>query len=200
MTTATPTASAANILAGLAGAAGPYSLAWVADASVAVPPTDATTGLDSSFADFGRVTTDGATTSTAITSSDINSFGSYQPSRTLIQSEVLTVHFICQETTAVTGAVKTRQQLTEVTVGTGHTLTLTRGPGRDAKYALVLDVLDGSNHIRKFYPTVRLTNMGDQQIGFGAAIQYDFTFTAYPDDDGNAEYEFIVNTNLTVPA
>lgn len=198
MTSAAPAASPANVLAGLAGAAGAFSLCWVADSATAVAPADGTTALDSSFNDFGIVTTDGATTSTNITSTDIPGFGSYQPVRTLIQSEVLTVHFVAQETNKVTAAVKTRQALSAVTVTTGNKISLTRGPGRDAKYALVLDALDGVNHIRKFYPSARLTALGDQQIGFGAAIVYDFTFTAYPDDDGVSEYEFIVNTNLAI--
>lgn len=198
MTSAVVAASPANVLAGLAGAAGAFSLCWVADSGSAVAPADGTTALDSSFVDLGIVTTDGATTSTNITSTDINGFGSYQPVRTLIQSEVLTVHFVAQETNKVTAAVKTRQALSAVTVATGHKIALTRGPGRDAHYALVLDALDGSNHIRKFYPSARLTALGDQQIGFGAAIVYDFTFTAYPDNSGNSEYEWILNANLTV--
>lgn len=198
MTSAVAAASPANVLAGLAGSAGAFSLCWVAPAATVVPPTDASTALDSSLVDFGIVTPDGATTATNMTSTDIPAFGSYQPVRTLIQSEVITVHFVAQETNKVTAAVKTRQALSAVTVTTGNKMALTRGPGRDEVYALVLDALDGTNHIRKFYPAARLTALGDQQIGFGAAIVYDFTFTAYPDDSGVSEYEFIVNTNLTV--
>ena len=198
MTSAVPAASPANVLAGLAGSAGAFSLCWVADSDSVVAPTDASTALDSSFVDLGIVTTDGATTSTNITSTDINGFGSYQPVRTLIQSEVLTVHFVAQETNKVTAAIKTRQALADVTVTTGHKIALTRGPGRDAHYAVVLDALDGTNHVRKFYPSARLTALGDQQIGFGAAIVYDFTFTAYPDDSGVSEYEYIINANLDV--
>ena len=196
MTSAVPAASPSNVLAGLAGNAGAFSLCWVADAGTVVPPTDAVTALDSSFHDLGIVTTDGATTSTNIQSSDISGFGSFQPVRTLIQQEVITVHFVAQETNKVTAAIKTRPVLTGVTVTTGGKIALTRGPGRDAHYALALDALDGTNQIRKFYPSARLTNLGDQQIGFGAAIVYDFTFTAYPDDAGNTEYEWIVNSNL----
>jgi hypothetical protein len=200
MTSAVVAASPANVLAGLAGSAGAFSLAWVGDSADAVPPTDGTTALDSSFVDLGIVTQDGATTGTNITSTDILAFGSYQPVRSLIQGEEITVHFVAQETNAVTAAIKTRQALSAVVVTTGHKLALTRGPGRDTKYALVIDALDGTNHIRKFYPAARLTALGDQQVGFGAAIVYDFTFTAYPDDDGVSEYEYIVNTNLVVPA
>ena len=200
MTTATAAASPANLLAGLAGAAGAFSLCWVADSGSLVAPADATTGLDSSWVDIGLVTTDGGTVGTNINSTDIDAFGSFQPVRTLIQNEIITVAFTAQETNKVVAAIKTRQALSAVTVGTGHTLNTTRGPGRDAHYGLVLDALDGTNHIRKFYPSCRLTTLGDQQIGFGAAIVYPFTFTAYPDNSGNTEYEYIVNTNLTVDA
>lgn len=200
MTSAVAAASPSNVLAGLAGSAGAFSLCFIGDADTAVAPTDATTALDASMVDLGIVTTDGATTSTNIQSTDIPAFGSYQPVRTLIQQEVITVAFTAQETNKVVAAIKTRQALDAITVTTGNKLALTRGPGRDAHYAICLDALDGSNHIRKFYPSARLTGLGDQQIGFGAAIVYPFTFTAYPDDNGNTEYEYIVNVNLAVDA
>lgn len=198
MTSAVPAASPSNVLAGLAGSAGAFSLCWVADAGSLVAPTDATTALDASFVDIGIVTTDGGTVGTNIQSTDIPAFGSFQPVRTLIQQEIITVAFTAQETNKVVAAIKTRQALSAVTVATGGVLNLTRGPGRDAHYGIVLDALDGTNHIRKFYPSARLTTLGDQQIGFGAAIVYPFTFTAYPDADGNTEYEYIVNPSLTV--
>jgi hypothetical protein len=171
---------------------------WIADAATAVLPTDSTTALDVSFKSVGLVTTDGATIGTAISSNDVPSFGSYSPSRTIITSEIQTVRFVAQETNKVTQAIKTRQALSAVTVTTGAMAT-TRGAARDALYAIVVDAIDtlATNHKRKVYPSVRLTALGDEQIGFAAASEYDFTFTAYHDASGNTEYEYVKITGLT---
>jgi hypothetical protein len=191
------TANTAYLLAGMAGTGGTRDLVWVADAATAVLPTDSTTALDAGFSSIGLVTPDGATTSTAVTANDIPSFGSYSPSRTLISAEVITLGFTAQETNKVTAAIKTRKALTGITVTTGA-MSLTRGPARDALYALVVDMLDGaSNHIRKVYPSARLTAFGDQQVAFAAGVFYGFTFTCYPDSLGNTEYEYDKVTGLT---
>lgn len=187
-------ATPSNLLAGLAGNASAFELCWVADFTGLVAPTNATTALDVTFKSLGLVTTDGATTSTAMSNNDIMSFGSYSPVRTLVSQEVLTVHFVAQETNKVTAAIKTRQALSAVTLTSGA-LSLTRGPARDALYGLVIDALDGTNHIRKFYPKTRLTGLGDQQVGFAQGVFYDFTFTCYADATGVAEYEY--DTGLT---
>lgn len=192
------TANPSNIFAGLSGSPTPNELMWIADASGAVLPTDATTALDTTFKSLGLVTTDGATTSTAISANDVPSFGTYSPSRTIVSQEVLSIAFTAQETNKVTAAIKARQAVGSVTVTTGAFAT-TRGPARDALYALVVDSIDtlASNHVRKVYPNVRLTTLGDDQISFANPRQYPFGFTAYTDASGNSEYEYTKITGLT---
>jgi hypothetical protein len=190
------TANNAFLLAGLAGGGSDTrDLVWVADAATAVLPTDSTTALDAGFSSIGLVTPDGATTSTAVTANDIPSFGTYSPSRTLISAEVISLGFTAQETNKVTAAIKTRKALTGITVTTGA-MALTRGPARDALYALVVDTVDGANHSRKVYPSSRLTAFGDQQVAFAQGVFYGFTFTCYPDASGNTEYEYVKITGL----
>ena len=190
------TANPSNIFAGLSGSPTPNELMWIADAASAVLPTDATTALDASFSSIGLVTTDGATTSTNISANDVQSYGTYSPSRTIVSQEVISVAFTAQETNKVTAAIKARQAVGSVTVTSGAFAT-TRGPARDALYALVVDAVDGANHVRKVYPNVRLTNLGDDQVGFANPRQYPFGFTAYTDDSGNSEYEYTKIVGLT---
>jgi hypothetical protein len=73
--------------------------------------------------------------------------------RTLVTSEVLTVSLTAMESNKVTEALKTRQALSSITV-TSATMSTTRGPGRDALYAIVLDAVDGgsSSAFRRVYP------------------------------------------------
>jgi hypothetical protein len=89
------------------------------------------------------------------------------------------------ESNKVSEALITRQTLAAITV-TAATMSTTRGPGRDALYSLVLDAVDGasSSAFRRVFPKVRVTNIGDEQIGYNGILQYPFTFTAYTDASG----------------
>jgi hypothetical protein len=186
------------VLAATAGQATSVSLAWLGDAATAVLPTTVSTALDASFKDLGYVTGDGATTSTAISSTDQGVFGSTAPVRTIITGEVLTIALTALESNKVSEALVTRQTLASITV-TSATMSTTRGPGRDSLYALVLDAVDGSSSsaFRRVYPRVRVTNVGDAVIGFNNVIQYPFTFTAYTDASGVSEYRYTKVTGLT---
>lgn len=188
----------AFILAGVAGAASPFDLLWIADASGAVLPVDATTALDASFKPLGLVDQSGADIATSINTTDVAAFGSFNPVRTLITSEARTVKFNALETNKVTAAIRTRQALSAVTAATGGKLALTLGPARDALYSLVIDMADGTtNRQRRVMPSVRLTALDNQQVQYGSPVQYGFTFALYPDTSGVAMYEYDVVTGLT---
>ena len=186
------------VLAATAGQATAVSLAWFADAAGAVLPTTVSTALDASFKDLGYVTTDGATTSTGLTQNDIPVFGSTSPVRTLITSEILTVNLTAMESNKVSEALITRQTLAAITV-TSATMSTTRGPGRDALYALTLDAVDGasSSAFRRVFPKIRVTNIGDEQIGYNGVLQYPLTFAAYTDGSGVSCYRYTKVTGLT---
>ena len=186
------------VLAATAGQATAVSLAWIGDAATAVLPTTVSTALDASLKDLGYVTQDGATTSTGLTTNDIPVFGSPSPVRTLVTQETLTIALTAMESNKVTEALTTRQTLAAITVTTA-TMSTTRGPGRDALYSIVLDAVDGasSSAFRRVYPRVRVTNIGDAQIGYNNVVQYPFTFTAYLDNSGVSEYRYTKVTGLT---
>jgi hypothetical protein len=186
------------VLAATAGQATAVSLAWFGDAATAVLPTTVSTALDASFKDLGYVTTDGATTATGLTQNDIPVFGSTSPVRTLITGETLTVNLTAMESNKVSEALITRQTLAAITV-TSAVMSTTRGPGRDALYSLVLDAVDGasSSAFRRVFPKVRVTNIGDEQIGYNGILQYPFTFTAYTDSSGVSCYRYTKVTGLT---
>lgn len=192
-------ANPAYILAGVAGngGTGTANLMWVADAASAILPTTAAMALDASFSSIGLVTTDGMTESTSISINGIPAYGVTGNVRTLVTSEVITVKFVALETNKLTQAIRTRQALSAVTVATGGKMTLTRGPGRNAAYALVQDALDGANQIRTVYPNCTLDSLGDRQIAQGQPVQYDFTFTANLDASGNSSYEYDVVAGLS---
>lgn len=189
-------ATPANVLAAIAGGATSVELCWVADHAGAVLPTDPSTALDASFKSAGFVTPDGATTSTNIGQNDVPAFGTTSPVRTLITSETLTISTVFLETNKVTEALVTRQALSAITV-TSAVMSTTRGVSRDALYSFILDSKDGLNIVRKVYPEVRVTAVGDSQLGYNGVIQYPITFTAYTDASGNSEYRYTKVTGLT---
>lgn len=186
------------VLAATAGQATAPELCWFADAAGAVLPTTVSTALDATFKSGGFMTPDGTNTSTAITQNDIPVFGSTAPVRTLITAETLSIAGTFLETNKVIEALTTRQALSAITVTTA-TMSTTRGPGRDALYALVIDAVDGgtTSVIRRVYPKIRVTNVGDASIGFNNSLQYSFTFTAYTDNSGVSEYRYTKVTGLT---
>jgi len=191
-------ATPAYVLAATAGQATAVSLCWIADATGAVLPTTVSTALDASFKDLGYVTQDGATTSTALSTTDIPVFGSTSPVRTIITGETLTVALTALESNKVSEALTTRQTLAAITV-TSATMSTTRGAGRDSLYSLVLDAVDGasSSAFRRVYPKIRVTTIGDAVLGFNNVLQYPFTFTAYTDGTGVSEYRYTKVTGLT---
>jgi hypothetical protein len=188
-------ATPANVLAAIAGGATAVELCWVADESGAVLPTTPSVALDTTFKSLGYVTPDGGTVNTSIAQTDVPGFGTTSPIRTLITQETITIAFTALETNKITEALDTRQALSDITV-TASVMSTTRGASRDALYSFILDAKDGTNLIRKVYPKVRVTNIGDTVVGYNGVIQHPYTLTAYADDSGNSEYRYTLVTGL----
>jgi len=191
------TAKASNILAGVAGLNGTASLAWVADPGTALP-TDESTALNVAFKDMGFVTPDGVTINTNTSTQEITAYGTFSVVRTLIESEVKTFTITGEETNPITAAVKARLSIAAAPtpgVGTGK-YSYTEGAARDVLYSFVLHAVDGTNIIRKVFPSIRMTALADEQIAKAKNVDYGFTMTAYPDSNGNSVYTYIAQPSL----
>jgi hypothetical protein len=188
-----------NILAGIAGEGGTPSLAWVAPLGSTLP-TDATTALDAAFLTTGYVAESGLTVSTAINTQDINAYGITVPARTLVTSGKITGKITFLETNPITAALYNRLPLSgtgaPTLTGTTGALAYSEGPARVQSYAAVFSSTDGSNLIRKVCPNLQVTDVDDLVISQGNAIVYGVTFTAFPDNTGNAVYTYMIVPNL----
>lgn len=189
-------ATPAFVLAAIAGTGSNPELCWVADSAGAVLPTTPNAALDATFKAAGYITQDGASHSNALAQNDVPVFGATAPVRTIVTSEVLTVDVTFMETNKVTGALRSRQALSAITV-TSAIMNLTWGPARDALYALVVHAQDSANAARDVYPKVRVTGIGAQVKGYNGIIQYPMTFTAYLDGSGNSKYSYENVVGLT---
>jgi hypothetical protein len=100
------------------------------------------------------------------------------------------------ETNAVSTAVYWRYALSAITPATTTgAWSVTAGTYTRQLYAAVFDVIDGSNHIRFYCPSVEVTNRQDFKVANSETLTWGVTLTAYPNTSGVA-----VQTYIAVPA
>lgn len=187
-----------TVLAGT-GAAGSTgaSLIWVAElptAGVPAAPTTAVSALGTGWLDCGYISTNGVTDNFSETKKDINAYGVQPPVRELLtqSTETFDVDFLETNPTVMDLFYRNTLGVTTVGTGTGVFTVLTTGPARVKYFQLVIDVVDGANHIRKYAPKAQVTTKKGNQIQAGTELTYGVTMTVYPDSTGNSTYTWIV--------
>jgi hypothetical protein len=194
------TANADLILAGISGGgtAG-TALAWYAPTG-STAPVDAAAALNASFKDAGWISEDGLTRSVSEDVTDIPAFGTLVPVRKIVTKSEFSFKVTMLETNPISLAVYNRLPLTGITVDPDDgTTDWTEGAHRVQKYAAVFDMVDGTNHLRAYCPSVEVTGRDDTEVKAGAAVTWGVTLTAYPGSDGVACHWFAVLAALIVP-
>jgi hypothetical protein len=139
--------------------------------------------------DLGWTTTDGMTFGRETETSDINSFGSIEPTRSDITRDQMNMQVSAQETSLLTIGLYTGANLTgaKAAAVTGE-LTVEKPaiPGFLYYHVLALFVdRTGSGdevYLARYMPRARITEFGEQQYTDGdEAILYPLTFTGYED-------------------
>ena len=189
--------NASNILAGIngSGTAG-NSLAYFGVVG-STAPSDASTAPAVAFKDAGWCSEDGLSGKYAEESKDIPAFGTFSPVRTITTGSKQTFDVTFLESNPVSLAVYHRKALTDLvpTTGTGA-LDFTTGPASTVQYAAIFDLVDGSNRLRAFCPTVQVTDRGDFTAKSGEVISYPVTLTAFPGTDGVSVHWFYLVPSL----
>jgi hypothetical protein len=154
-------------------------------------PTDATTALAAAWKNMGGQTEAGVTIKQATTTSEKKFYGSPAVQRTLITDQKFTVSAVFGEVNARTMEVFFRKALNSITpaVTTGA-FSVTAGTYVRQLYALVVDMVDGTNHIRYYMPSVEVVNQGDIKIANSETLEFSVEMSAYPDTSGNAIYTY----------
>jgi hypothetical protein len=180
-------ANNALILAGINGTgADATGLLWMAITG-STAPTDTGTALAAAWKNMGGITEDGATIKQNVSNKKIKIYGSTATQRTLITDREYTVQVAFAETNARSQEVFFQQALNSITPGVGTgAFSLTVGSQSRQLYAAVIDVVDGSNRLRYYMPSVEATDFGDLKIANSEAIAYGVTLTAYPNTSGVA--------------
>lgn len=144
--------------------------------------------LPATYEDLGWCSTDGATYGRTTETSDVQSFGSVEPTRSDITSDRITMAVTAQETKLLTLGLYTGADLstTEAAITTGEfQIEKPARPGFSYYRVLGLFVDDGDDgeiYVARFMPRARITEFGEQQFTDGDdPISYPLTFTGYED-------------------
>ena len=191
-------ADSTKILAGVSAGTG-NALVSVGPVGTTAPTT-AIASLNVAFKNLGWVSTDGVTKSVDVNTEEIGAFGASGAVRVLKTSATTTLQCTLLESNPNVIEVYNELALNSITVsGTDGSFDFVEGPLRTQRYALVIDMIDGANHIRGVAPLVEVTDKDDFQIAGGSAVQYNVTFTAYPGSDGTAIHWYYVVAALITP-
>lgn len=169
---------------GAAGADG-TGLAWFAPTG-STAPTDATAALAAAWKNGGMITEDGLTVSINTSSNDVKAYGSVQIQRKIITESSLTFQLSFLEA----GNPRAKElywglALNSISPGVGTgTMSYTFGTYTRQLVAGVFDVIDGTNRMRYYCPQLEVTGRGDFQVSNGNPMNYNVTFTAYPNTSG----------------
>lgn len=181
------------VLAGVAaGGATGYELMWVAPTGTTAP-TNANTALtvvSASWDGLGYISSDGVTISADESSNEIMAFGSGTPVRIVNTKSAETFSVTFLETNLAVLDVYNRRALGTTTANASGDFSVSRGTVPVQRYSFCIDVVDGTNLLRWYYPLAEVKERGERKIGNGESLQYTITVQAYPDAAGKFAYEY----------
>ena len=186
-----------NLLAGT-GATGVdgLGLVWMA-ASGSTAPTDSTTALAAAWKNMGGIAETGVTIHQSTTTTKIKFYGSPAVQRTLVTDQEYTIDVSYGELNPRVAEAFYRKALSSITpTAVTGAFSVTAGTYTRQLYALVIDMVDGVNHVRHYCPQVEVTSQGDMKIANSAQLEFGVTYSAYPDTSGNAIYSYYALPSL----
>lgn len=150
------------------------------------------TALPAGYSDLGYLTDDGAGFSRDVSTSDVTSWGSVQPTRTDLVSDTTTISVTAQETNLFTLGLSTGKSFEALKTagGTANTGEVSIAkPSRPSSQFYRLMTLavdngtsDGDIFIARFFPRIKVTAFGDQSFSAGdAPIEWPVTLQAFED-------------------
>lgn len=188
-----PNPNSGLVLAGTAaGGATGLELLWVAPTGTTAPTNayQALTVVSASWEGLGYVSSDGVSVSADESSNEIMAYGSGTPVRIVNTKSAESFQVTFLETNLAVLDVYNRRALGSTLVNATGDYTLSRGTVPVQRYSFCLDIVDGTNHLRLYYPSAEVKERGERKIGNGESIQYQVTVQAYPDSAGKFVYEF----------
>lgn len=169
-----------NAAAVRVGGGGPNASGAIAVAPVgSTGPTDSTSALDAAFKTLGLVSEDGVTESYSDDTTEVRAWQGGTVVRTIISGSSATLHFTLLETRGEVLKAYHKGSTVAVT-GAGGWKVDVKAASADPR-AWVIDVVDGTKHIRLYAPNAEVSERGDIVYSGGDPIGYELTITCYPD-------------------
>jgi hypothetical protein len=145
--------------------------------------------LPAGYVPVGYTTDDGLTFTTDLSMSDTTSSQSTEPTRSDVESEVLTAQYVPQETNAATKSMYRGLSLAgpDALPDLGEPWAMTRPAVPKTPYYRLLFIgvdfgdAGGEIYIAKHYPKARVTSKDDQQWARSSETQWPVTVQAYRD-------------------
>lgn len=178
-----------------AGADG-TGMMWVADLG-ATAPTDSTSGLPAAYRNVGMITDKGLVAKFAESQKKIKAAGSTAIQRTLITDVEYGFDVEFLEQNQYSMAVFFRQAINSITPGVGTgAFSTTTGTYVRRQYAMVFDMIDGTNHVRAYSPNIEVTNRSNVTFSNANEAPWGVGLTAYPNTSGVATQWFFLMSAL----
>jgi hypothetical protein len=179
-----------------AGGADGTGLMWVADFG-ATAPTDATTAPPAAYRNVGMITDDGLTAKFSETTKKIKAAGSTAIQRVLVTDVEYGFDVAFLEANQYSMAVFNRLAINAITptVGTGA-FSFTNGTYTRRQYAMIFDMIDGTNHFRAYCPNIEVTDRKDTKFANANEASFGISLTAYTNTSGVATQWYVVMSAL----
>lgn len=172
------------------------ALIWMA-ATGSTAPTDSTSALAAAWKNMGGIAETGASIKQSVSTTKKKFFGSPAIQRTIVTDQETTIDTVFGETNARTQEVYWHKALGSITPATTTGVFATTGGTYIRQlYALVVDMVDGVNHMRFYCPQVEVTSNADVTLANSDNVAWGVTFSAYPDTSGNYIYPFFAIPSL----
>lgn len=139
-------------------------------------PTSATASLPASWKDLGYISEDGVDEENSQDSEKLKAWQNSKTVRTIVTDGETVFKF-----TLLQSSKETLETYYGVAVGTDGSFVFDPTAERP-KRCLILDVIDGTNRIRKFAPESQVTEVGTISHKNGEVLGYEVTVTAYRND------------------
>jgi hypothetical protein len=138
-------------------------------------PADADTALAATWKNVGYISEDGVTEGNNTESDEITAWQNSDVVRKTITKSETTYQFTMIETNST--SLSLFYGKTIAAAAESHVI----GGSANAKVAIVIDVIDGTQVIRRHIPSAEVTERGEVKFAASEALGYDVTVTAYPD-------------------
>jgi hypothetical protein len=156
-------------------------------------PTSSTSPLNAGFTGMGYVSEDGVTETYDDTVEDIVAWQNATVVRSVTTESKATLQLTLIETKGKVLELYHKGSTVEA-VGAGEWKIDVKAPGADER-AFVLDVIDGSKHIRFYVPRGEVSERGEITYANGEPIGYQITITCYPDSNNVVLTKFSDDAN-----